>query len=1420
MLALIVNKLWLLLASLIIITAIVFTLLRVLLPHLNYFKQDIENWVENSYGINISFDQIEGEWAASGPVLSFNNIALQASGGQLNLVEVKQLSIYVDGISSILAGQLVTEDIHIDGASLSFILGRKLGVRLDTIEPKEQVEQYSTDLQNTSNQFLRSLFAQKKLTVTHSNLLLETLSGRQFAYDLDELSIRNYDQIHQLTGRLVDKTNGVIKLVAEIYGNPSSDDSYTNLYMEGKNIDIAKLPVLLENPRLKPEKGLLSWRLWTEWRNNRWQQALGDMEIAELDWHDEITGKNDTNTSQSILKLEKISNRFSWDFLSDNNGIFKLYDLNLRKNESEITSLPEAYLLFEQKESLVTWDFVLQKLQVDDLTGYLDLLIGETVKSQKRISSGISMQLSQFGIRLHRKNHRWESPALVANFSDLSYEKIMGIPVVKGFSGELSFINDIGSARLYGSNVSLDFDKLFRKPIQVDDIDLRFNWSGDNERRLNLNVEYLKAKNSDLAIKASARFFFQDGKPVLSLFSELNDLNAASKSLYLPVGIMSNGLVEYLDRSVKTGTLPYVKAVVHGPLESFPFDNTDGVFSIFGQLDNARFEYLPEWPAVENLNAELLFEGNGMDLKALAAQAGGNTVNTARAVIKDFSEENTPFELFVDATVKDNLGVDYLSETPIKDVVEGLGTIDFQGRAKAKIDMSFGLEDPSNLVIDGSIKLSKGESAIKVDALIVDNIDGSVDFNEKGIKPSILKARLAGEPLKVQVSQKVIEGDKEEKIVNIRADGRLNSQLLASYAGERIGAYIRGSSDLDIQINAGSGQNKGALVEVKSSLNGLAFDFPGIFAKGKEETSPIKLVVESKAEKSIAHLNWSRLKGKWSLPELKNRLQAVQSETSEPLGKQSKSPKGGVFYFGLDKKLPQSMPEGIVVEGKLNEIIFSEWKEFLDGVYQPDARSKTLNVSQQEPRFALNVSANQLKFEFMTLNEVELALHQPQSSQWVVGVHTREGSAIARIGKNETIEVEASNVNLPIPLNFSEKQTVNSTQEIIEEDSKTTLESWELIENWPSVDLLCASCAIDNKLLGDLKFKLRNQDGLLSLRGSAIAPNQHNLLLSLLWKQNLGVLSDSENAAQRESNTIAELQISSTNVGALMKAWNYPVGIEESNGALVANVEWGDFPWKFQPKLLKGGASFHFGKGYLSDVSDAKARIFSLFNLQSLSRRLRLDFKDVYKKGFFYEKLTGDISLDEGVISTDNVFVDGSAAKVSLSGHVDLNKDIIEQNALVIPQLTSSLPVLVGWAVEPTTGLLVYLVNKIMEPAIDVVTQIEYRIHGNLGDINVDEVKKVSSKVKYEVEEDDTDTDETKSTNEDSSEDLSTQEPAASETDNKNKSKVTSETEVDRSLKQELSANQDEVIEQELKSRQSADSSVSQEEQIDDEKQE
>ena len=78
--------------------------------------------------------------------------------------------------------------------------------------------------------------------------------------------------------------------------------------------------------------------------------------------------------------------------------------------------------------------------------------------------------------------------------------------------------------------------------------------------------------------------------------------------------------------------------------------------------------------------------------------------------------------------------------------------------------------------------------------------------------------------------------------------------------------------------------------------------------------------------------------------------------------------------------------------------------------------------------------------------------------------------------------------------------------------------------------------------------------------------------------------------------------------------------------------------------------------------------------MTALPRRLSLDFRDVFQRGFGFDAIEGDFAIREGSAFTDNLVLRGPAAQAAIQGRAGLVAQDYEQQASVYASFGSSLP--------------------------------------------------------------------------------------------------------------------------------------------------
>ncbi|MGO2168771.1 YhdP family protein, partial [Pseudoalteromonas sp.] len=81
-----------------------------------------------------------------------------------------------------------------------------------------------------------------------------------------------------------------------------------------------------------------------------------------------------------------------------------------------------------------------------------------------------------------------------------------------------------------------------------------------------------------------------------------------------------------------------------------------------------------------------------------------------------------------------------------------------------------------------------------------------------------------------------------------------------------------------------------------------------------------------------------------------------------------------------------------------------------------------------------------------------------------------------------------------------------------------------------------------------------------------------------------------------------------------------------------------------------------------------------------------------------------------------------------IAGYANLNTFEIDYDLAVAPQVTSSIPVIVAWMVNPVTGLAALAIDKVIHSA-RVISEINFKVSGSMSDPVVKEVDRKSKEV-------------------------------------------------------------------------------------------
>jgi uncharacterized protein YhdP len=167
-----------------------------------------------------------------------------------------------------------------------------------------------------------------------------------------------------------------------------------------------------------------------------------------------------------------------------------------------------------------------------------------------------------------------------------------------------------------------------------------------------------------------------------------------------------------------------------------------------------------------------------------------------------------------------------------------------------------------------------------------------------------------------------------------------------------------------------------------------------------------------------------------------------------------------------------------------------------------------------------------------------------------------------------------------------------------------------------------------------------------------------------------------------------------------------------------------------QVDTLEGNLDVKLGRGVISKVGGA-AKLLGIFSLDSIVRRLQLDFTDIFDDGLAFDSITGTGKIEGGVFVTNDIYMDSIPGDLTIKGLANLNTQQVDAEVTFKPDLNSGLPALTAFAVAPQVALYVLAVSTVVAPVVEVFTNVTYEVKGPMSSPVVQE--KSRRKGDYEI---------------------------------------------------------------------------------------
>ncbi len=947
------------------------------------------------------------------------------------------------------------------------------------------------------------------------------------------------------------------------------------------------------------------------------------------------------------------------------------------------------------------------------------------------------------GITLQASNSHATSSFAVdrsaASPSDLGIKRSW-FPGMRNAQFEFKFNEKSGQAHMRVEQGSLTLPGVFELPtVALDRLSTDISWqlAGPQWR-----VDLTNFQFSNADVQGGLRARWQTSDPaksnsksrfpgVLDLSGTLLRAEGTQVHRYLPL-IVAKEARQYVREAVVQGKASNGSFKIKGDLYDMPFRNpAQGEFRIAAQVSGAVLDYVPRsslpagglpWPALSQINGELIFDRQSMLVKSATARVlGAPTLQLSKveALIPDLTQRQL---VNIQADAKGS-AVDMLSivnSSPLLEVSsKALTQATVSGQVDLKLRLQLPIGDFERSRVQGTLTLPANDIRFSPGSPLLQQAHGQVVFSEKGFVLRDANARAVGGEVRIEGGTRVNAGPNDVTVA-LRAQGTVTAEGLrqAKELGyvSRMAAQASGSAGYVASLAVRRGIPE---LAISSSLQGLALSLPQPLNKPADTALVLRydnsLVRESLTEGRKLHDQLVLELG--SLVSVRY-LRDVSGDNPRVIR--------GRIGVGLaaGESIASNDDPGVAANINFAELDLDAWERLLEGSERAAqsataaAPSNVVGLSPQTQSYLpsiMAIRARELTLQGRTLNNVVVGGSR-EDLAWRANLDARELSGYVEYRQPSANSAGRVYARLS---RLSLAAAAVSDIEATLDQQPTTI---------PSLDIVVEDLELRGRRLGRVEVEALNREsgGVREWRLSRLNVGLPEAQFSATGNWALvGASQPGPRSSRAERRrTALNFKLDMVDSGELLKRFGQDKVIARGKGRMEGQIAWMGAPWALDYPTMSGGFSINVESGQFLKADPGIAKLLGVLSLQSLPRRLALDFRDVFTEGFQFDFIRGDVKIEQGIAFTNNLQMKGVNAAVLMEGNASIARETQDLKIVVVPEINAGTASLVATAINPAIGLGSFLAQLILRrPMIEAATQ-EFQVTGSWQEPQVVRVKR------------------------------------------------------------------------------------------------
>lgn len=1235
---------------------------RLLIPELEAYREDIQARISERIEAPVKIGMLAAGMRGFLPELVLKQVDVFDVERLKPTIRFDEISVGVDIKHLIFQQQLRPLWVSVVGADLSIKRKKTGGISIVGLKSDDDPPYWL--FEGSRFEFLRS-------QVSWQDLKTQSDTVR---FPLVDLTISNDGDFHQIrfNAKLPENLGDTLKILADYQGDIFlAQCCKGRLFIEGEKINLANLPIERNFQDYRITSGTGNVKLWSKWLNSSIQSVSGYVDLINPGL------VHDPTSNPQSLSFDALTGWFRW---LKNDGGWQM-DANRLTIETAGHRWPESQLAIasssDDQGTLRRFDAASSHFRLESLTQLMTM--GPLQENDRTLLRGLAASGALRDFNFSYRMTTDGSPILAGcgEFQIDNINPYLDYPGMKQWSGYLCSDQTHGAVTLASKQGELNYPTYFRRSLPIKSMSGTLAWEM-GQQGWSIATDGFQINTSDLSLDTRLAFSWQAGSnhSLMDWQASFQQQNPKNVGSYLPVSIMDDELVEWLDLAFDGGTVENGQLLFYGPVAGYPFRQAQGVLDSRFDVKNMKLRFHEEWLPVTGLDAEVRFKNETATVSVHSAKLLRGVIKNTTVHFPDMIDKDY---LLVDGEVRGEISqtLRYLQQSPLRSEVNPLLKVaNFNGVNVIDLHLKIPLNDSEETKVKGLAKLAKGSVFFDALKMKVSDINGVVTFTEDDFEGKDINAKMLNSPAHFHVTT-------GKNHFHLSASGSTRIEQLKKQFPFSFWNYFNGRANYDLRLTIPK-LKKGVDtlatdIKVTSNLLGVEVALPKPFAKSPSKSEDFQLSLSlAESQKMPVTIRYGEL--------ARGDLTFSSPESKKTVFH------GGTVLLGAGTT-QKSNDLGLNFSVDIDQIDLESWWLFYDS-QKPVGAGASAEINN------IDLVTKDLLWGDRHYGPVEFNWRE-ETSGWAATIKSNyaDGKMQGPLQwkKDSFLSMEFDH------LKFPKTEKLSST-----DDSRLRVDPSKL----PNMRIKSRHLYWNNKDLGELELHSQQQVRGLNIDRFNIKSKHHNLSLTGHW-------------IHEGSKALTELDghLNFVSLGQFLQDHEISDELKDTAADIDFELEW--YGPLYDPgfEKLNGYAKVDLKKGRLLGVEPGIGRALGVLSLDTWRRRLSLDFSDLYAEGLAYDKIKGDFFIKNGDAYTDKLEIDAVSANIYSSGRIGLARKDFDQTITVVPKSSASLPIAGAIAGGPAVGAAIFVAQKLIGDDVDSIASTQYALKGPWNDLQVKQLQ-------------------------------------------------------------------------------------------------